>query len=89
MIRDFEPLKREFHKLVQVMKEYTLELVPDPDVDPNVEKMIAHVGHDIECVTYGRPGETAVNVSIECIDCAEVIIDADIEIPEPDKGETT
>jgi hypothetical protein len=34
------------------------------------ESLKNHVGHNIECVTYGDE-----NVSIECIDCNEVLID--------------
>jgi|TARA_R110000751_G_scaffold43630_1_gene100475 hypothetical protein len=40
------------------------------------EKILAHVGHDIEATTYGNP---PVNASVECIDCMEVIIDEDKE----------
>lgn len=37
------------------------------------EDLKRHVGHDIVCVEYGD----GVNVSIECEDCGEVIIDYD------------
>lgn len=30
--------------------------------------ILRHKGHNIECVTYGKQ-----NVSIECIDCMEVL----------------
>lgn len=36
-----------------------------------------HVGHHIECVCYGDPNDPT-NVSIECMDCNEVLIDTDI-----------
>jgi hypothetical protein len=39
---------------------------------------LLHVGHNIEVATYGTP---PVNVSVECIDCYEVIADADIPGP--------
>ncbi len=37
------------------------------------EDIERHVGHDIECVTYGD----GVNVAIECVTCSEVIINRD------------
>ncbi len=40
-------------------------------------ELIAHVGHDFECVTYGD--EDPVNVAVECTTCAEVIVDFDID----------
>jgi hypothetical protein len=36
------------------------------------EKLLSHVGHELECVKYGYH-----NVSIECVDCNEVIISID------------
>jgi hypothetical protein len=42
----------------------------------DAEKALAHVGHNIEVATYGSP---PVNVAVECIDCFEVIVDADVE----------
>lgn len=36
------------------------------------EKIKSHIGHRIECVQYAN----YQNVSIECMDCNEVIIDA-------------
>ena len=41
-------------------------------------KMIGHVGHNIECVTYGI-GDDIDNVAIECIDCGVVIVDENNE----------
>jgi hypothetical protein len=35
-----------------------------------------HLGHNIVCVSYGTP---IVNVSIECEDCNEVLLDYDKE----------
>ena len=42
-------------------------------------KLKAHVGHNIEIVTYGLTSkeDDQVNVSIECLDCNEVLIDFD------------
>jgi hypothetical protein len=36
------------------------------------EDLEKHVGHDIECVTYGDQ-----NVALECTDCHEVLLDYD------------
>ena len=41
----------------------------------NALAALAHVGHRVEVATYGSPPE---NVSVECVDCYEVIADADI-----------
>ena len=35
-----------------------------------------HVGHNIVCIYYGRKGEEQ-NVSLECEDCNEVLLDFD------------
>jgi hypothetical protein len=40
------------------------------------QKIKEHIGHKIECVYYGNYMQ---NVSIECIDCMEVIISEDKE----------
>lgn len=41
-------------------------------------KLIEHVGHTIECVTYGmKPHDVLASVSIECVDCNAVLVDAD------------
>jgi len=37
------------------------------------DKIAQHVGHDVEIVSYAD-GE---NVAIECLDCGEIIFDAD------------
>ena len=42
----------------------------------NYEELSSHVGHKIECVYYGD-GKEIVNVSLECTDCNEVIMDFD------------
>ena len=50
------------------------------------EKIIRHTGHKIEVASYGgklehllnQPSEI-VNVAVECMDCHEVIVDADWE----------
>ena len=36
-------------------------------------KLKRHQGHNIECVMYGDD----VNMSVECVDCHEIIIDYD------------
>ena len=38
------------------------------------EKIARHLGHNIEVATYGDP---IVNVSVECMDCPDVIVDAE------------
>jgi hypothetical protein len=40
------------------------------------EKIARHIGHNIEVATYGVP---ILNVAVECMDCYEVIVDADNE----------
>jgi hypothetical protein len=40
------------------------------------EELIAHKGHEIAVVTYGNPPQ---NVSVECEDCNEVLLDFDKE----------
>lgn len=42
----------------------------------NFKELLAHVGHNIECVTYGNDDDI-VNVSLECVDCDEVLLDID------------
>ena len=37
------------------------------------EKIARHIGHNIEVATYGDP---IVNVAVECMDCHEVLVDA-------------
>lgn len=37
------------------------------------DKIVPHLGHTIEVVSYGW----GQNVSVECVDCHEVIVDAD------------
>lgn len=34
-----------------------------------------HVGHDIECVSYG--GVLNANVAVECVTCGTVLLDFD------------
>ncbi len=47
------------------------------------EDLKRHVGHNIECATYGYEDNKGiyhpVNVSIECMDCYEVLMDFDVE----------
>lgn len=44
--------------------------------------MLEHLGHELELVTYGLPGEAPVNVSLECLSCGEVL--EDHELPDQD-----
>lgn len=37
------------------------------------EDLAAHVGHEVEIVTYGGD----LNVAIECVECSEVLLDFD------------
>lgn len=39
------------------------------------KKLLSHVGHAIECVTYGSP---PMNVSVECVDCNMVLTDEEL-----------
>ena len=45
-----------------------------------VDKILAHQGHKIECVSYGQ-GDEIANVALECMKCHEVIIDYDLDNP--------
>ena len=40
------------------------------------EKIARHLDHNIEVASYGDP---ILNVAVECMDCHEVIVDADYE----------
>ncbi len=40
----------------------------------NYKELLKHVDHEIICVTYGENKE---NVSVECLDCNEVLLDYD------------
>lgn len=39
--------------------------------------LVRHVGHNIECVTYGEFSDE--NVALECMDCNEVLVDFSVE----------
>ena len=41
------------------------------------EKIARHIGHKIEVATYGNGWGDIVNVAVECMDCHEVIVDAE------------
>lgn len=41
------------------------------------DKVLEHLGHEIEIATYGN-NEQVMNVAIECLECNEVIWDADL-----------
>ena len=40
----------------------------------NFPMLMEHVGHKLECVTYGNPVQ---NVALECVTCSEVLFDYD------------
>ena len=40
------------------------------------EKIIRHYGHEIEVARYGRDAGRTENVSVECMECNEVLVDA-------------
>ena len=40
------------------------------------EKIARHLDHNIEVASYGDP---ILNVAVECMDCHEVVVDADNE----------
>jgi hypothetical protein len=52
----------------------TSTISPPLNITDSVEfqRLAAHVGHEVEVVTYGT-----LNVAIECLDCGEVIVDED------------
>ena len=37
-----------------------------------------HIGHNVVCVAYGKENEDPVDICIECEDCNEVLISAEI-----------
>jgi hypothetical protein len=37
------------------------------------QELLAHVGHEIECVQYGA----GHNVAVECVTCSVVLMDVD------------
>lgn len=43
----------------------------------NADELSTHVGHDIECVTYGKDN-TVANVAVECVTCNVVLVDFDV-----------
>lgn len=44
----------------------------------NGDELLTHFGHKIEIAKYGR-GEEIQNISIECVDCYEVLGDTDTD----------
>ncbi len=46
-------------------------------VDRLWKKLLAHYGHNVEIAVYGNP-KNPDGVSLECTDCNEVILDAEI-----------
>jgi hypothetical protein len=45
------------------------------NVTDGFKDLMKHVGHDIECVTYGDND----NVAIECVTCDEILLDFDAD----------
>ncbi len=45
----------------------------------NFDELYKHYGHKVEVAQYTDKGGEAVGVSIECMDCYEVLIDYDRE----------
>lgn len=43
------------------------------------EELFSHFGHNVEVASYADVGYTPANVSIECTDCNEVLLDFDRE----------
>lgn len=37
-------------------------------------KLVCHIGHNVQIVTYGDNDDEPDVVSIECIDCQEVLV---------------
>lgn len=60
------------------------EEVYDESVNPIFIKLSQHVGHTVEVVGYGIQGRYQ-NISIECVDCNEVLYDVD-KYEETDTG---
>jgi hypothetical protein len=48
----------------------------------DVDKVLPHFGHRITIALYGN-AEFVANVAIECLDCCEVLMDQDVDIPFP------
>lgn len=47
------------------------------------ERLLSHVGHKFECVTYGPNNE---NVALECVTCSEVMMDFDKPLTDEARG---
>ncbi len=48
------------------------------DLTNGFSQLTEHVGHNLECVTYGScPAAPPANVAIECVDCSVVLVDID------------
>jgi hypothetical protein len=43
----------------------------------STDDLFRHIGHDIECVTYGGKE----NIAVECTDCNEILLDFDQATP--------
>lgn len=44
-----------------------------------LDKLEEHAGHDVVITAYGQPDLPPVNFTLECMECYEVLADADNE----------
>lgn len=56
-------------------------------MDWSYARVVGHCGHGLEVAGYGREDEGFVNVAVECMDCYEVLVDADRESDEDEVPE--
>jgi len=47
------------------------------DYSDAYETLGDHVGHDVQCVSYGRDNEPPANIAVVCDDCCMVLVDVD------------
>lgn len=43
----------------------------------NFSELVAHKGHDVTVITYGKDDDNVWNVAIECEKCGTVLLDYD------------
>lgn len=55
----------------------------------NFDELMVHVGHNLECVTYGLPRRPEANVAVECVACSVVLLDFDNPAPAAPEEEVT
>ena len=54
-------------------------------VTGSFDGVLAHVGHYLHCVYYGKSKKEARNAAITCEDCGMVIVDFDLDNPTPER----